>query len=783
MLERYKLRLRDGTVLVVDHDALSSWLVDGKALVQPVGSDRWFPLRQFLAKEKAEAAAAARRNPPPLPAPVAPPPLENGTGLRLAEPPPLPPFNEPSASASPPPVPTVDAPVWTSQPPILTSAPPLPASEPPALAVPPPIAISEPPAVRAPTEEAAGPARLTTPGDEVSIAAPPSDIEPEAPRFADVPAPADPPAPLLSVSEPPEVWAPEPAVAEAQDPPEAWAPDPPEASAPEPPEVWAPDPPEVSAPEPLEVWAPTEEAAALYQATTQLPAFDDEVAVAALPSTDEPEPPLFTDAALPSQAPEPMPSTTESPDVWAPTEEAAALYEATAELYESTPRPPARADEDALFLTASQAMNERPERPPSFHPRSLQVLADATPTSRASSKAPSMTGDGIIPLKPLDDEDEALRRGAATSTFHEDDFEAESDTRPQSTFLGLEPPWDARVNRWLDVLSRGVARLGQVLERVTPSDPASSAKAFFGRMRVVTSSWTDGSSAWLERHMRRDRPGLSQPATTEAPALSQPATAEAFRPSPAATVPLKPALMPPPPISELPVIRLAKIADVGVDQVDHDIYEGAGSLDGVWLWLKRIVLMAGLLVAGLVAAQTWETWLPPATQMARALFLEIHEREHPPTSKVEEPRPVRELLPAIAEELPHLTPETVALVLSRSFDGVLDPPEVFARAYDATERGLTALSASEAQELGALQRALLNALLPAERQRLREYDLVRSRRAPLQTEDRDAMRSFAHGARALPSWALERLQTLSGKAIAAALALPPGASPEAAAAP
>ena len=227
MLERYKLRLRDGTVLVVDHDALSSWLVDGKALVQPVGSDRWFPLRQFLAKEKAEAAAAARRNPPPLPAPVAAAPLENGTGLRLAEPPPVS-FNEPSASASPPPVPTVDAPVWTSQPPILTSAPPLSASEPPALASPTPRlpSVSRRPSEprrkrppqgrdsRRPETKSRSPHRRVT-------------IEPEAPRFADVPAPADPPAPLLSVSEPPEVWAPEPAVAEAQDPPEAWAPDPP----------------------------------------------------------------------------------------------------------------------------------------------------------------------------------------------------------------------------------------------------------------------------------------------------------------------------------------------------------------------------------------------------------------------------------------------------------------------------------------------------------------------------------------------------------------------------
>src|SRR5258708_12098137 len=52
MLQRYKLRLGDGTLLVVDHDALSSWVVDGKAQVQPVGTDRWFALRKFLLEER-----------------------------------------------------------------------------------------------------------------------------------------------------------------------------------------------------------------------------------------------------------------------------------------------------------------------------------------------------------------------------------------------------------------------------------------------------------------------------------------------------------------------------------------------------------------------------------------------------------------------------------------------------------------------------------------------------------------------------------------------------------
>lgn len=740
MLERYKLRLRDGTILVVDHDALSSWLVDGKALVQPVGSERWFPLRQFLAKEKAEAAAAARRNPPPV-VPVAPqppqPPLE--TSRPPVEAPPLPPVIEPPVSARQPPVSTIEPPVWTSQPPLLAREPEAPANEPPELAVEPPVAPSEPPVVWAPTLEAAVTARLATPGDEISIAPLPSAVEREAPRLTDVPAPGDPPAPLLSVSEPPEVW--------------------------------APDPPEVSASEPPEVWAPTEEAAALYEATTQLPAFDDEVAGAALPSTDEPEPPLFTDTASPSHPPEPMPSASESPEVWAPTEEAAALYQATAELYESTARAPARADEDALWRTASQAMGERSEPPPSLHPRNLLVLADATAPARASSRAPSTSRDELIPLRPLDDEDEASRR-AAQSTMHEGDAEAEP-ARFESSFLGLEPPWDARVSRWLDVLSTWVARLGRGLDRVTPRDPASTTRAFLSRVRGVTSSWVDGSSEWVERLMRRDGQAASQPATSEA--------ARAGSPGP---ILLKP-LMPPPPLSELPVIRFAKTDDVEDERAGHDVYQEARSFDVVWLWLKRITLLAGLLVAGVVAASTWETWLPAATQMARALFLEIHEREHPKTPEAEEPREasVAESGPAIAEQLPHLTPETVALVMSSTSAIVLDPPEVFARAYDATERGLRALSPPEAQELGALQRALLNALLPAERQRVREYDLVRARRPPLPFENRDVLRSFARGARALPSWARERLQQLSGKAIAAGLALPPDAPPPATAAP
>jgi hypothetical protein len=51
-LQQYRLRLTEGTQLLVDHDALGVWINDEKALVQPPGSQRWRLLRQFLADEK-----------------------------------------------------------------------------------------------------------------------------------------------------------------------------------------------------------------------------------------------------------------------------------------------------------------------------------------------------------------------------------------------------------------------------------------------------------------------------------------------------------------------------------------------------------------------------------------------------------------------------------------------------------------------------------------------------------------------------------------------------------
>jgi hypothetical protein len=61
MLGRYKLRLGDGTVLLVDLGGLSAWLADGKAMVQAEGSSQWRPLREFLREEREAARRQSRQ--------------------------------------------------------------------------------------------------------------------------------------------------------------------------------------------------------------------------------------------------------------------------------------------------------------------------------------------------------------------------------------------------------------------------------------------------------------------------------------------------------------------------------------------------------------------------------------------------------------------------------------------------------------------------------------------------------------------------------------------------
>jgi hypothetical protein len=70
MLDQYRLRLKDGTILAVDFDGLRSWLLDEKVMVQPPGSRQWRPLKQLLAQGR-PAALIPRPAPVPVSVPAA----------------------------------------------------------------------------------------------------------------------------------------------------------------------------------------------------------------------------------------------------------------------------------------------------------------------------------------------------------------------------------------------------------------------------------------------------------------------------------------------------------------------------------------------------------------------------------------------------------------------------------------------------------------------------------------------------------------------------------------
>jgi hypothetical protein len=95
MLQRYRLRLGDGTVLQVDKDGLLAWVEDDRrATVQAAGTQQWRPLREFLAEEESAARLArALVHPEPLRGPAPP--------HRREEPPAAPFVDEPAPALEP----------------------------------------------------------------------------------------------------------------------------------------------------------------------------------------------------------------------------------------------------------------------------------------------------------------------------------------------------------------------------------------------------------------------------------------------------------------------------------------------------------------------------------------------------------------------------------------------------------------------------------------------------------------------------------------------------------
>src|SRR5207247_1258906 len=166
-------------------------------------------------------------------------------------------------------------------------------------------------------------------------------------------------------------------------------------------------------------------------------------------------------------------------------------------------------------------------------------------------------------------------------TYEEEDPLDEQVPFLESSFLGLSPTWDTRLKGWFDRLSRGISFLGRGLERLMPR-PATG------------------------------RPFAEQPAAPRRAA--PPGAHRAGAPAGAAS---------------------AARGHSARERVDHDVYEGSAALEVAWLWLKRAALIAGLLAGGILAAATWEPWVPAAARFGRAIVLEIDRRAHQSASSRE----------------------------------------------------------------------------------------------------------------------------------------------------
>jgi hypothetical protein len=751
MAQRYKLRLSDGTVLLVDYDGLSTWLVDGEAKVQPVGSSQWRPLKKFLAQERRAARRAERER------------ASSREALPLVYP-------EPKEKDEPAPV--LD-PAPPSPEPVDTSA------------------IGAPEGIQAFADDPGLPATASAPGpstpDEIAPAGLPDVVvedEPEPPHPGE-------PAGVTALADEPVA----PAAASVPVPPT------PDEAAPvslplppvedEAPRVTVGTPRVVSEPsllEPTGGRALSEDPVAPAAAFVPVPPTPDDVAPVSLPrSTVEDESPSIGEpAGVQSLAEEPV---VQDPGTAAP------------------PAPPGNG-----FVS-----------PNDFWP---------APDERTGTRLAADDGPPVIPLKPLDDDrvERPWRAARAFRTEDEGEDLAERILRPGSLgeklFHGL-----ARLGGFLSRVIEPINRLERGLPLLPPGRPvprrpeASPRKASMehpppaaqpGEVGVLAeevsgpvadagfprSAADDGlpviplkpiddgpapprivprlrrlqarASAGIESLVARVGRLARREGPTPSGRRSDPTPSRVAEPTP--RVPLAA----PPPVTDLPTLHFAATHEPAAVE---DIYEGNEDLPGVnvvrvaWLWTRRLVLIAVLAAGAVFAVQNWESWFPKAGELGNTVFVEVDKR----VRSLDVSERQQQAVEVAVEELPHLAPETIRLVMSSSPAGVLDPSEVFGVACDAADRGGGTLTTGEVEELSALRRELLDTLRPSERQRIREYDRARAREMVFPYEHRLVLALYARGARALPAESRERLQTLSGKAIAAGLAVPVDLDPLAAA--
>ena len=256
----------------------------------------------------------------------------------------------------------------------------------------------------------------------------------------------------------------------------------------------------------------------------------------------------------------------------------------------------------------------------------------------------------------------------------------------------------------------------------------------------------------------------SHPTPVPKPASSEPPTLNvSYAPPPELVKP-----SPPTPTNAIPVLRLAKFED---EEEPQDLYEEPieeSRFPTVWLWTKRLAWLVVLAGVGLAAHQGWESWYPKATTLSNTAFTRVSQYAQTREAAARQ----RQALQEATEQLPHLAPDTIRLVLTSVPDGALDPPELFQVASNAADRGLPLLPDAERREMKVLRVTLLHQLNFAERESLLAYDEVRARRTPFPFEDKGALELFARAARGLDAQSRERFQVLSGKAVIAGLGTP-----------
>jgi hypothetical protein len=185
--------------------------------------------------------------------------------------------------------------------------------------------------------------------------------------------------------------------------------------------------------------------------------------------------------------------------------------------------------------------------------------------------------------------------------------------------------------------------------------------------------------------------------------------------------------------------------------------------------MKRGLVLAASGAAVIVLGLSLWAWWPrmrPGDSRSADIGATALPPASAPVAKVPEfPKEVQEAMSA----LPHLAPATIQLVMASGDTLSAEPPELFRRAYIAANRGMSELSDDEAKELRALMNGVIGALRRVDRDRVRAYGRLTTQRDLLVEEDRKVLALFARGVRALPAARRERLQELSGKAIAAGL--------------